>query len=146
MIPVAKGRPKVAVRNGKAHGYTPAKTRKAEKSIADQIEEQGLKPIDENVPIMLNITFFLPRPTTGKAKKRLYPTVKPDLDNLEKLLLDGCSAWFRDQQVVDVRKSKRYAENGSEPRIVMEVNTIEWPAQLSLNRQLREEQKKRECQ
>jgi crossover junction endodeoxyribonuclease RusA len=73
-------------------------------------------------PLMVRVTFYLPRPqghygtgrNTGmvRASAPAYPDGKPDLDKLLRSTLDGLTeggAWKDDAQVVTVRASKRYA-------------------------------------
>ena len=40
-------------------------------------------------PLAVRLLFLMPKPTSGQAKKRHYPTVRPDLANLEKGLMDA---------------------------------------------------------
>ena len=57
----------------------------------------------------------------------VYPTSKPDIDNVEKILFDGLNGivWKDDVQVVDVVKRKRYgATPGVQMTIRMLVDTI----------------------
>lgn len=59
-------------------------------------------------PVSLLVTFTFEKP---KSVKRLWPSVKPDLDKLLRALLDGITEsglWRDDAQVVDVRVSKVY--------------------------------------
>lgn len=59
-------------------------------------------------PVAVEATFYLPRPA---SVKREYPSVKPDIDNYVKALLDGITgpAFKDDGVVVDVIARKRYA-------------------------------------
>ena len=78
--------------------------------------------------LQVKLDFLLPRPTghwssrTGKlrgaASKRQH-LVKPDLDNLAKPVLDEMqgTVFERDQQVVCLRVTKRYANPGEEPGV-----------------------------
>ena len=60
-------------------------------------------------PIDVSLLFWLPRP---KGKKRDLPSVRPDVENLAKGLLDQFSGilWRDDAQIVDLRLAKRYAD------------------------------------
>jgi Holliday junction resolvase RusA-like endonuclease len=85
-------------------------------------------------PVYLHIDFYLPIPQSMPKKKRLaalfrykinrldnvwivglWPTKKPDLDNLEKAIKDACNKiiWHDDSQVCAVHKYKYYSK---EPR------------------------------
>ena len=63
-------------------------------------------------PVGVEIRYHLKRPKSVPVSKRLYPTVKPDVDNMEKLVLDGMNkvVWKDDAQVVDLFHSKRYTD------------------------------------
>ena len=73
-------------------------------------------------PVEVEIVFFLPRPeghfgTKGNLlpSARPMPSVKPDLDKLERCLLDGLSGvvYVDDCLVCDSRHKKRYARPGT---------------------------------
>jgi Holliday junction resolvase RusA-like endonuclease len=59
-------------------------------------------------PVTVCLTFYLPRPKHPKSQR---PIVRPDLDNLEKKLMDGWNGilWHDDAQVVSKRVEKHYA-------------------------------------
>jgi len=78
-------------------------------------------------PVAVRLTFVMPRPS-ATPKKRTPPAIKkPDLDKLERAVLDaigsaGC--WRDDAQVVSLIASKRLAEIDEAPGcwiVVMEV-------------------------
>jgi Holliday junction resolvase RusA-like endonuclease len=73
-------------------------------------EDQGvLLPIEG--PLYLSSDFTLARPKSA-PRRRIWPTVKPDLDKLLRALCDGltqCGAWTDDAQVVRVASAKAYA-------------------------------------
>lgn len=61
-------------------------------------------------PVLLVVEFRFVRP---KSVKREWPSVKPDIDKLERALLDGITdsgIWRDDAQVVEIRSSKLYAD------------------------------------
>lgn len=64
-------------------------------------------------PVSMEITFTMPRPASVTVKARLWPTVKPDLDKLERLILDAftdAGVWVDDAQVVEQTKRKCYPD------------------------------------
>lgn len=71
----------------------------------------------------LEIIYYLRR---GNTVKRALPSVKPDVDKLERAVLDGLTGvvFVDDAQVTDVRHRKRYAD-WCEPGIVVEVYRME---------------------
>jgi len=103
--PVAKGRPRL----GKGHVFTPAKTRAAEMEVGlrAKVAMRG-KPIITG-PCMVSIVFTFQRP---KSSKREHHTVKPDLDNLCKLLTDSCNGivYQDDSQITQISISKAYGD------------------------------------
>ena len=110
--PVPMARPRVAVRGGRPHGYIPAKTAQA----CWEIRQAAIAALGAsepfNGPVALHVVAYLPVPKS--LPKRLHgiarPTKRPDLDNLLKTCLDGCSPlWGDDSQVVDLRGAKFYA-------------------------------------
>lgn len=106
--PVPKGRPKLTSFGGHARAYTPAKTREAEQNIRAQIVQQlpkGFMPMQG--AIAMRAVFVLTKP---KSVKRIYPSVKPDADNLLKALLDAMNTVvFRDDaQIVHITATKEY--------------------------------------
>lgn len=104
--PVAKARPRLS----KFGVYTPKKTKDFEKEIRKQFKEMCKdKPLDG--PIVAHITYYIKRP---KTVKREYPTVKPDIDNFDKCLLDSLNgyAYHDDSQIIRKLSEKAYAPNG----------------------------------
>lgn len=107
--PVAKGRPRVC-RNGRA--FTPEKTRRAEDMIrwlVGQALQGRTVPLFEG-PLHVEMEFSFQRP---KSVKRMSHTVKPDLDNLVKMM-DACNGliWRDDAQIECLRAQKYYSDRG----------------------------------
>ena len=111
--PVAKGRPKLS-RYGT---YTPKKTKEYEEHIKQEWCKNGYKePLTGAV--MVDITFYRSiQKSSSKAAKtakltgKVKPTVKPDLDNYIKAVLDGLNglAWIDDSQIVNISATKEYS-------------------------------------
>jgi len=111
-IPVAMARPRVTVRGGKPHAYMPAKTQQA----MWQIRQSATTALGDQPPLIgpisLHVVVFVPIPKSVPKRLRgiARPTKRPDLDNLLKTCLDGCSVlWSDDSQVVEIRATKCYA-------------------------------------
>jgi Holliday junction resolvase RusA-like endonuclease len=64
-------------------------------------------------PLRVDLFFVLPRPR--KATDTGQATRKPDLDNLTKTILDALNgiAWVDDAQVVELKATKRFVEDGA---------------------------------
>ena len=119
LIPKPKGRPRFTK---KGFAFTPAATRKAERDIAAIISEQvnGRKPIDNAIRVEMEI--IMPRPkshfgtgnNSGKIKgsSPMFPTTKPDIDNLEKAFLDAAEGilWVNDSRIVQKETYLWYAD------------------------------------
>lgn len=128
-IPVAKGRPRARGfirKNGKlgASMYTPDKTAHWENIVRDRaIAYAPPEPIDK--PIRLQMDFYMPKPKS--AKKRLYPSVRPDVDNLSKALMDAMNGiiWADDALVCQKHSSKYYATEPSQVGVSVEIKTME---------------------
>ena len=61
-------------------------------------------------PVDITLTFILPRPASVSVAKRPMPCCKPDLDKLERAVLDALTgiAYQDDAQVVALIATKRY--------------------------------------
>jgi Holliday junction resolvase RusA-like endonuclease len=99
--------------------YTPDKTRAAQTAARDVIAAAmaGRAPLDGAVALKIHALYPIPRswPKKRQAMARamlIFPTVKPDLDNVEKLIKDAANGiiYKDDKQVTDVVKRKRYSD------------------------------------
>lgn len=110
--PVPKARPRFNSRTG--HTYTTSKTAKAEKLIKDAYLAQGGRNLADYVGrVSICMVFHFPIRKSWAKKKQaelLNSThaIKPDLDNLEKTVLDALNglAFKDDSQVCMVKKTK----------------------------------------
>ena len=123
--PVAKGRARIAVVNGHAHGYTPKKTATAENliiaSIRQQVGQDGVV-FAAGTALRLEATFYRLRPK-HLPKRVTMPVSKPDCDNYGKLLLDALNhfVFHDDSQVTTLVLKKRFAGPEQPPRIELKV-------------------------
>lgn len=118
--PVPKGRPRIG-RGGIV--YTPAKTRLFERSLRGLLKSQwAAKPIEG--PLEVIITCCLARP---KSATRFWPTVRPDVDNLAKSILDAIQGedglFLDDSQICSLTCRKVYALDQT-PKILVQVNQL----------------------
>ena len=125
--PVAKGRARSFVRNGHVAHYTPEKTARYENlvKLAAARAMGTTAPIE--VAVFLIVRAYMPIPKSWSLKKQraaaleeIFPTSRPDLDNIVKAIKDGANgvAWKDDSQVVDVIASKRYGLPRAEVEIL----------------------------
>ena len=126
--PVGKGRPKFARRGAFTVAYTPEKTASYENLVKVKAEEAmvGRQIIEGAVSV--DIVLLITPPASWSQKKQraalagdLFPTAKPDCDNVLKGLMDACNeiVWKDDKQVVDVAITKRYAQKAEARMQVM---------------------------
>lgn len=110
--PRPKQRPRVNTKTKRA--YTPEKTREYEALIKDIAKLQWGKNKAIEKPIKMEITFHIKRPASVPLRKRKYPSVRPDLDNLEKALIDAMqgAVFNDDSQIVTKTSSKIYSHEG----------------------------------
>jgi Holliday junction resolvase RusA-like endonuclease len=117
--PVAKARPRVALRGGRAHAYTPAKTQEAEWRIRQAFSAKYPNHQPWSGPIDLDVTAWLAMPisTPKRLRPTALPTKRPDADNYLKTVLDALNgvAFVDDSQVVSLSFEKQYAQDGVAP-------------------------------
>jgi Holliday junction resolvase RusA-like endonuclease len=109
-----KGRP----RFGKGRAYTDKKTETAE-AFVRTCAALAYKGPPMDCAVRLSLTLAVPVPASWSKKKReqalagaIWPTGKPDLDNVLKLVGDACNGilWADDRQIVSAYVCRRYAE------------------------------------
>jgi len=128
--PQGKGRPRVGKIGAHARMYTPAKTVAYEGLVAHaaQLAMDGLALLDGPVSVRLAILCQIPASWSQKKQRaalahELFPTTKPDVDNVVKAVFDGMNGvvWKDDVQAVEVSVRKRYS---STPCVHVEVEPI----------------------
>lgn len=125
--PVGKQRPRVCLRGGHAHAFTPKKTEDYERTVSLRAKEamlkDGLGMYPEDVALTVGITAYFPVPKSwSKSKKERALTgelphmAKPDIDNVVKAVMDGMSGivYGDDKQINKLECGKGYSEN---PRV-----------------------------
>ncbi len=124
--PVGKGRPRFT-RQGRA--YTPAKTAKYENlvSLAFLQKYPDHVPLEGPLEMVMIAYFSIPKSWSKKKAEqarlnKLFPTKKPDTDNIAKVkdALNGI-AFKDDSQVVMETIFKMYAET---PRLVIQIKEM----------------------
>ena len=137
--PLAQPRPRATARMiGKravARVYNPSgKTR----DLKDAIRQEALRvhrgglPVHGARPSHLRIEFRMPRPKRKVWKTKPMPrephTAKPDLDNMEKLVMDALEGvlWKNDSQVASKSSVKFICEGSESPGIFVESSEFEF--------------------
>jgi len=113
--PVPKARPRTVRKGGRTWSYTPKKVTAWEKLVREEAGKHFEEPLD--CPVVLTLGFYLSRPKS--RRKDNYVVTTPDLDNLEKALLDGLNevAYADDRLVVVKSSAKMYVRPGEAPRV-----------------------------
>jgi Holliday junction resolvase RusA-like endonuclease len=129
--PIGKGRPRIGRVGAHARMFTPEKTVAYEGLVAHEgrLAMAGRTLIEGAVSVVMDICLPVPASWSGKKQRealggKVWPTKKPDIDNVEKAIFDGLNGvvWKDDVQVVDVVKRKRY---GEVPGVTVEVEELE---------------------
>jgi len=128
--PQGKGRPRVGQVGGHARMFTPAKTIAYEGFVAlqAQLAMAGRDLIEGPVLVRMLIACTVPGSWSLKKQRaaladQVFPTTKPDTDNVIKAVFDACNGvvWRDDVQAVDLELRKRYRET---PGVWIEVVPI----------------------
>lgn len=140
--PMGKQRPKVSMRNGYAHAYTPKETILYENKVLmfykDKIKDTEYEDkviFDNNQIVEMNLVayFGLTKQDFGKKGlskngqykiNRKYCNKKCDIDNIVKIVLDALNGicYNDDKQVVKITASKVYTLE--QPRVEVSFNEI----------------------
>lgn len=129
-IPQPQGSKSARVVRGRAimtegFGDTPRRRKEWRMIVADAarqwLKDNG-QPTPFDGPIDIYLSFFFLRPPSVSAKKRPFPSVKPDLSKLTRSVEDSMTGliYRDDAQIVRIVATKDYA---STPRV--EVRVIE---------------------
>ena len=113
--PFAKQRPRFSRRNGRA--FTPKQTVSFEQTVGTIAAQHIKDPLQGPVEVTIHATFEMPKSWSAKKKDRMRgrPHIqRPDLDNVEKAILDGLNriAFADDEQGWNVVKTKAWGDAG----------------------------------
>lgn len=119
--PVPKSRPRVVTKGKRRFAYTPKKVKEWENVVREEAHKHFEIPFDW--PVVVSLTFFMPRPRSRRLD--FWVPTTPDLDNLEKSVLDALNgvAYTDDRLVVAKSASKRYVRE-RDPRVHITVTSI----------------------
>ena len=115
---VPKARARIVMQGGRAHSFTPEQTKEWEEAVRWlAAPHRPASPLQGALSVAL--AFYLPRPKHGK---REHPSVRPDIDNYCKAILDALNGmmWVDDGQIVQLTASKAYGE----PRVEVEIREV----------------------
>lgn len=125
--------------------YTPKKTKNYEELVRYCFRNKydNVVPIAEKIPVAAFLIAYYKQPKNlSRAKKALifdsniFPVVKPDCDNIAKIILDSLNgiAYKDDNQVVKLCVDKRYAvdEDGVGVKIII-TDYEEHPEMFKIN-------------
>lgn len=114
--PIPKQRPRLS----KFSVYTPKKTLDYEKLIAFEWKRRYKDLVLKNA-VKLDLLFCFKK---AKSCKKDYHTQRPDIDNLEKAILDGLNkvAFVDDCQVVELKSKKVFSDTD---KILITVTELE---------------------
>ena len=125
--PQGKARPRLNTYTGRT--YTPSKTGAYERLIALCFKQAGGKKLSGAIEIKIECFYQIAKSHTKAAKAlmeagQIQATIKPDVDNVAKAVLDALNglAFDDDKQVVRLEVSKRYDH---EARVEVEVKENE---------------------
>lgn len=130
--PFGKQRPKFSKVGAYTKTYTPKETVLHEKQVrACFLKTARGRKFAKGEPVDIRITAFYPIPKSTSMKRRrgmlehrIRPVVKPDLDNVAKLIYDALNgvAWHDDNAIVDAQVRKFYSED---PRVEITIRAVD---------------------
>ncbi len=125
--PVAQPRHRATARGGFVHHYLPTEhpIHAYKQSIAIKASEQNVATIEG--AIRLDLLFSFLHPKRNKNHKAQFKISKPDLDNLEKAVMDSLTdsgIWCDDAQVVEKHSAKIF---GDTQGTCITIRAIEFP-------------------
>lgn len=129
--PVAKGRARAFIRNGRVGHHTPEKTARYENLVmlAGQQAMQGREPSDQAVRLYVKAYLGIAQSWSKRRREAALsgaerPTKRPDIDNIVKAIKDGLNgvAWMDDSQVVRLVAEKHWSDT---PRVEIFVGEVQ---------------------
>lgn len=89
--------------------------------------KKEMEPLDG--PLAVFAHFILTKPPSLRGvRNRQFPSVKPDIDNYAKAVLDAFNGvfWHDDGQVTSLHVQKHYADEGEEPSMEIIIEPARW--------------------
>lgn len=122
-----KGKERPRMNRGTGAVYTPRGTNTYEQAVAWKYRETAKGGSFGEKPVKVQITAYFKIPKSFSLYKKeqaargeITPTVKPDTDNIIKIILDSLNgvAYRDDKQVIEVRCQKQY---GTEEQVTVTI-------------------------
>ena len=128
--PVPKARARTVRKGGRTWSFTPKKVALWEKTVKSEASKHFSKPFVG--PVMVSIVFWMDRPVS--RRKDEWVSTTPDLDNLEKAVLDALNgiAYEDDRFVVGKSSQKKYVRRES-PYITVRVTCLSKQVELTFS-------------
>lgn len=111
----------------RAHKSDEARAYENAIAVAYKIAAGGRKPLEEPVGVRIAAGYPIPESDSRKRQGeksagRIWPTKKPDIDNVVKAVLDALNglAWGDDKQVCFISAYKQYAQH---PGLIVTIST-----------------------
>ena len=130
--PRGKARPRVVKRGNFVNTYTPDETVLYENLIKTEYHRQCNDVFfPQGIPLVMWITacYAIPKNTSKKKRaemlqERIFPTKKPDIDNVIKVFADALNgvAFHDDVQIVNLHLFKKYDE---QPKVEVRIQDME---------------------
>lgn len=123
---------KQRVRLGRYSRYTPEQTKNYENWVKLSFINQypNFKPLENELSVSIKAYFEIPKSASKKKREQMLngnirPTIKPDLDNIAKSILDALNklAYVDDKQIVFLEVEKFYDES---PRVELMVEELSY--------------------
>lgn len=99
------------------YSYTPEQTVNYENLVKMIYRENGGPYMEGAVSAEILVVYDVPKSTSKKKRSlmldgSIYPTKKPDIDNIQKIIFDALNgvAYKDDTQIVSVSARKKYGE------------------------------------
>lgn len=128
--PMGKQRPKATMRGRHAGVYTPKETTNYENLVVAMFKQAypDAKPFEGEVRGYIKAFYPIPQSVSKKRKEQMRsgemrPQVKPDLDNVEKIIYDALNgiAYTDDSHITQMMIAKHY---GDEPRVEVLIEEV----------------------
>lgn len=137
-LPVAQGRPRLAVVGGHARAYSPAKATSwrgsaqvhMQRALSECVNPWATPAFPPGVPLRVSIEAVWPQPASAPKRDRAlrrYRPSRPDADNVGKAVLDAGNGilWHDDAQVAVLQVVKVTGTHGEAPHVTVTVSAFD---------------------